>query len=155
MKGIALTFLKQIQTNTDEMNNPVTSSVDMVVEDCLIAPISEPTNIREQQAMAQSREQLRIHLPKKFTGDVSDSDIVWQGKKYHIDSDSVSFMNENTPTRWNRYFRAEMVANFVGMGNNLRDSFLTEDGDFFFVSENNYFYFAQEPIYHLVEEVLI
>lgn len=59
--------------------------------------------------MEQSRDQVRIHLPKAYTGDVSDSNVAWNGKLFKVDSDSVVFMNENTPTRWNRYFRAECV----------------------------------------------
>lgn len=59
--------------------------------------------------MEQSRDQVRIHLPKLFTGDVSDSTVAWNGKLFKVDSDSVVFMAENTPTRWNRYFRGECV----------------------------------------------
>ena len=146
MRGVALTFQKNLQTGTDAMNNPVNTKLDIVVEDCLIAPISEPSSAREQQAMQQDRIQLRIHLPKTFDADISDSDVVWNGKVFHVDSDSVVFMPENTPTRWNRYFRAEFVNNFVSLGNWLRDGFLTEDGTGIFMSENSYYYFQQEVL---------
>lgn len=109
MTGMTLTFVKQTQTSTDAMNNPVMGSTDIEVEDCLIAPITEPVSAREQQAIEQSRDQVRIHLPKAYTGDVSDSDVTYRGKVFHLDSDSVQFMNENTPTRWNRYIRAECI----------------------------------------------
>lgn len=91
------------------MNNPVNETVNVIVDDCLIAPITEPSNAREQQAMEQSRDQVRIHLPKAFTGSVADSYVMWGGRKFRVDSDSVVFMPENTPTRWNRYFRAEAI----------------------------------------------
>ena len=146
MKGIALTFSKQIATGADALNNQVSIPVDIVVDDCLIAPISEPTNAREQQAMEQSRDQLRIHLPKSFTGDISDSDIVWGGKRFHIDSESVVFMAENTPTRWNRYFRAEFVDNYSTFILDLISSFVTEDGDNYFTTENNNYFFSQEVV---------
>lgn len=146
MRGIPLTFKKDIQAGTDKMNNPINSTIDIVVDDCLIAPITEPTNAREQQAMSQSIVQVRIHLPKVFDADVSDSVVTFGGKTFRIDSDSVVFMNENTPTRWNRYFRAELVANAVAVGNFLRDGFITEDGENFFVSENNWYYLAQEMV---------
>lgn len=109
MKGITLTFAKETQTSTDSMGNAVNSITNVAVPDCLIAPITEPANVREQQAMEQSRDQVRIHLPKTFTGTVADSTVVWGGKTFRVDSDSVEFMNENTPGRWNRYFRAEHV----------------------------------------------
>lgn len=109
MKGIKLTFAKETAGAPDGMGNPVNSVTNIEVEDCLIAPITEPANIREQQALEQSRDQVRIHLPKTFTGDVADSTVQWGGKTFRVDSDSVEFMNENTPGRWNRYFRAESV----------------------------------------------
>lgn len=109
MKGITLTFSKRTATGTDALNNPTYTTSDITVDDCLIAPISEPVSAREQQAMQQSRDQVRIHLPKTCTSDVSDSDVEWDGKTFHLDSDSVVFMNDNTPTRWNRYIRGECI----------------------------------------------
>lgn len=110
MKGVTLVFTKQTTgTNKDKFGNliPVTTTVS--VDDCLIAPIIEPTTAREEQAIQQGKIQVRIHLPKASDADVSDSTVEWGGKKFHLDSDSVVFMNENCPTRWNRYFRAEAV----------------------------------------------
>lgn len=109
MNGITLTFVKNIETDIDEMNNAINTASNIVVDDCLIAPISEPANAREEQAMKQSKDQVRIHLPKTCTDDVSDSEVTWGGKVFRLDSDSVVFMDDNTPTRWNRYFRAESV----------------------------------------------
>lgn len=108
MKGITLIFNKKSDSaNYDDFGNPIPTIEKISVDDCLIAPITEPTNQREEQAIAQGKIQVRIHLPKAFDGDVSDSDVEWNGKIFHLDSDSVKFMDENCPTRWNRYFRAE------------------------------------------------
>lgn len=109
MIGMALTFTKKVQSGTDSMNNPTYSNTEIEVEDCLVAPITEPATAREQQAMQQSKDQIRIHLPAVCTDDVSNSDITYDGKLFHLDSDSVVFMAGNTPTRWNRYFRAECI----------------------------------------------
>ena len=109
MIGMTLVFVKQVVDSYDELNNPVCVPLNVSVDDCLIAPISEPATAREQQAMEQSRDQIRIHLPKAYTGNVADSDVTYNGKVFHLDSDSVVFMASNTPTRWNRYFRAECI----------------------------------------------
>lgn len=109
MNGITLTFSKKTQSGTDTLNNPTYITTDVDVEDCLVAPITEPTSAREQQAIKQSRDQIRIHLPKDCTEDLSDSNVTYDGKVFHLDSDSVVFMADNTPTRWNRYFRAEKI----------------------------------------------
>jgi len=109
MKGISLTFVKQIAGAKDALNNPTYTTQNVVIDDCLIAPIIEPVSAREQQAINQSRDQIRIHIPKTSTADVTNSDVTWDGKVFHLDSDSTIFMNENTPTRWNRYIRGECI----------------------------------------------
>lgn len=109
MIGTTLTFIKKVQNGTDGLNNPTYTTQEIEVEDCLIAPITEPATAREQQAMEQSKDQVRIHMPKASTADVSNSSVEWDGKVFTLDSDSVVFMPENTPTRWNRYFRAECI----------------------------------------------
>lgn len=136
MTGISLEFMQRVETSTDEFNNPVYDIVGLTVADCLIAPITEPSNAREQQAINQMRDQVRIHLPKTFTGTVGNSYIAWNGKIFQVDSDSVIFMNENTPTRWNRYFRAESVGQY---DENEPDIWLH-----FFVTEDSQYYLAPE-----------
>lgn len=138
MVGIELEFKQKVETGRDEFNDPTGEIVGITVSDCLIAPITEPVSLREQQAMSQARDQVRIHLPKTFTGDVSNSYLAWNGKIFQVDSDSVAFMNENTPGRWNRYFRAESVGQYDA--DNLNDVwlriFVTEDSNYVMASES-------------------
>lgn len=137
MKGITLAFNKQVEVGRDALNNAINEAIQIIVDDCLIAPITEPTNAREQQALEQSRDQVRIHLPKAFDGDVSDSDVAWGGKVFHLDSDAVPFMNANTPTRWNRYFRAECISDGNGSGDDdvMGGFFITEDSKSYLTQE--------------------
>lgn len=107
--GMTMTFSKRTATGKDDMNNPTYTTEEITIDDCLVAPPTEPVSVREQQAMEQSRDVVRVHLPKATDEDISHSTFQWDGKTFTIDSDSVQFMNENTPGRWNRYFRAESV----------------------------------------------
>lgn len=110
MKTTTLIFTKTIQgSETDAFGNPLESTTQISIDGCLIAPITEPSNQREEQAMHQGKIQVRIHLPKTSTDDVSGSNVEWGGKTFHLDSDSVVFMDDNCPTQWNRYFRAEAI----------------------------------------------
>lgn len=109
LQGMPITFTKQVADGTDSLNDPTYTTQEITVDDCLVAPITEPANARETQALEQSRDQVRVHLPKTNTQDISDSTFIYQGKTFKVDSASVSFMNENTPGRWNTYFRAECV----------------------------------------------
>lgn len=109
MVGMEIDFIKQVANGTDALNNPTFTTQTISVEDCLVAPITEPTTAREQQAMEQSKDQVRVHMPKASSDDVGNSTFVYDGKTFKVDSSSVKFMLANTPTRWDRYYRAESV----------------------------------------------
>lgn len=109
MVGMEIDFIQKVASGTDDLNNPTYTTQTVTVADCLVAPITEPTTAREQQAMEQSKDQVRVHMPKTSTADVGDSSFVYDGKTFRLDSSAVKFMDGNTPTRWNRYFRAESV----------------------------------------------
>ena len=109
MVGMEITFIKEVAGAPDAMNNPTYTTENIVIDDCLVAPITEPASAREQQAMEQSKDQVRVHIPKTDDTDVGNSSFVYDGKTFRLDSSSVKFMDDNTPTRWNRYFRAESI----------------------------------------------
>lgn len=109
MVGMQITFTQKVAGAVDALNNPTYTTQQVVVNDCLVAPITEPTTAREQQAMEQSKDQVRVHMPKASTADVGNSTFTYDGKVFSVDSSSVKFMDGNTPTRWNRYYRAESV----------------------------------------------
>lgn len=139
MVGTTIEFKTRVETSRDALNDPVYSIVGIQVQNCLIAPITEPTSAREQQALDQMREQVRIHLPKTYADDIGGSYFAWDGKIFQVDSSSVKFMDENTPTEWNRYFRGESVAQFDTENPNdtwLR-FFVTEDSDYIMVTEGS------------------
>jgi len=107
--GMAITFTKQVSSGVDALNDPTYTTQDITIEDVLVAPITEPSNAREAQALEQSRDQVRVHLPKVNDQDISDSTFIYEGKAFKVDSASVKLMDANTPTRWNTYFRAECL----------------------------------------------
>lgn len=109
MKTITIEFRKRQKTGLDELRNPIYENTTISVAGCLVEPISEPQNARENQAMERGKIQVRVHLPKVFTGDVSKSAFDYNGVEFETDTNPVEFMRENTPTKWNRYFRAEAI----------------------------------------------
>lgn len=108
IKGTTLTFKRKVKAGTDGMNNPVYNTENVTVDDCLVAPVV-PSAAPEQQAMTQTRGQIEIHLPKTFSGDVGGSTVDWSGQTYRVDNSGAVYMPENTPGRWNRNFRAEVI----------------------------------------------
>lgn len=136
MTGMDIEFKTKLENGRDELNNPTYDIIGVTVSDCLIAPITEPASAREQQAMHQAKDQVRVHLPKTFTGEIGQSYFAYNDKVFQLDSDSVRFMAENTPGRWDRYFRAESVGQFDA---DAEDVWLH-----FFITEDSGFVLAQE-----------
>lgn len=110
MIGMTLNFKKRVATGAkDSFNNPVYSESTISIADCLIAPVTEPIDRVESAALDRDVTVVRIHLPKADTRDVSNSTVVYDGEEFRIIGKPVKFMDANTPTRWNRYLRAEVV----------------------------------------------
>lgn len=110
MRGIALTFTQRVESGGfDDFNNPIFTDQTFTIEDCLVAPVTEPQDRIESAALERDQTIVRIHLPKADDRDVSDSTMVYDGQTFRLIGKPVRFMTENTPTRWNRYMRAEVV----------------------------------------------
>jgi len=109
MKTLNITFNKRVANGYDEMGNPKYETKEIIAHNCLIAPITEPISAKENQAMERGKNQVRVHLPKEFKEDISKSSFAWNNRNFEVDTNPVEFMEGNTPTIWNRYFRAEAI----------------------------------------------
>ena len=110
MKTIVLEFKKRVPTGAkNKLNDPVYSEETFEISDCLIAPITEPVDRVESSALDRNIAIVRIHLPKSDSTDVSDCTTEYGGQIWRIVGKPVQFMDDNTPTIWNRYLRAEAV----------------------------------------------
>ena len=110
MKTISLDFTKRVPTGEkDGFNNPIYETSQFTVDGCLIAPITEPLDRVETAALDRDVAIVRLHLPKADAADVHDCTVEYEGRKWRIVGRPVKFMDENTPTPWNRYVRAEEI----------------------------------------------
>lgn len=93
MKTISITF----------KNKPLEDGTvtDIVVNGCLIAQNGSPT---------LDRPQILVHLPKSFDGDVDGAFVNHEGHSYHVIGTRIKNMEDNTPTKWDRYAIAERLA---------------------------------------------
>ena len=82
-------------------NRPVPGGFETFeIDDCLIANNGSPN---------QARPQIIIHLPRTDNHIVDGSFVEYDGEDYHVVGTTVPQMDENTPTRWNRYAIAERI----------------------------------------------
>lgn len=92
MKGITVEF----KNRPTEDGGVETFSM----EDCLIANNGSPGG---------SRPQITIHLPKADKRKVDGAFVEYDGYQWHIIGTTTPQMDDNTPTRWNRYAVAERI----------------------------------------------
>ncbi len=92
MKSIPITFKNKPLPNG--------STITFIMQDCLIASSGSPT---------AERPQITIHLPKTDLRDVNGSFVEYDGYVWHVRGTTAAQMDDNTPSRWNRYAIAERI----------------------------------------------
>lgn len=92
MKGMTVEF----RNHPDGKGGVETFSV----ADCLIANNGSPNS---------ARPQILIHLPRAEQRSVDGAWVNYQGHSWHVIGTTTAQMDENTPTRWNRYAIAERI----------------------------------------------
>ena len=91
MRTISVTF----------KNRPTVYGMEtFVIDDCMIANNGSPNT---------TRPQILIHLPKTDTREVDGAFVSYDGYDYHVIGTTAAQMDDNTPTRWNRYAIAERI----------------------------------------------
>ena len=90
-----------IGTTVTFKNRPTEDGLETFsIADCLIANNGTPNS---------PRPQILIHLPKADDHAVDGAFVSYDGFDWHVIGTTVKQMDDNTPTRWNRYAIAERI----------------------------------------------
>lgn len=92
MIGVTINF-KNRPNNDGTLSN-------VTIKDCLIAQSGAPT---------ARRPQVLVHLPKTDTSVINGAWFDYDGFTYHVIGTTAKSIEDNTPTRWNRYCIAEKI----------------------------------------------
>lgn len=91
MKSLTVTF----------KNKPTSAGLEtFTIDNCLVANNGSPNAIRPQ---------ILIHLPKTDSHIVDGAFVSYDGHDYHVIGTTAVQMEDNTPTKWNRYAIAERI----------------------------------------------
>lgn len=95
-----------IEGTTDRLGNPVITWTEPVsVDNVLIAPAS--TDDMEAARVNGYTLALTLHFPKTWTASLQGCRITVGGEVYRVVGDPHPYMDENTPTDWNRPVNVE------------------------------------------------
>lgn len=92
LKGISIDFKNRPNEDGTVSN--------LTIKDCLISPNGSPR---------PTRSQVLVHLPKADKSNVEGAWFEYGGFTYHLVGVTAPSMEENTPTRWDRYCIAEKI----------------------------------------------
>jgi hypothetical protein len=99
----------------NDFGEEISSYSNEVVSGCLLSPISSEDMVFPN--VRQDKTTVRVDLPKIFLKSVSNAELTFEntnsyldGRKFKVVGNTVGFMPENTPGRWNRFIFAEEIA---------------------------------------------
>lgn len=108
IQGASIVVNRPYQAGTDRFNNVVYGMTGADVDDVLIAPGS--TELLDASRPEGVSVAYTLHFPKTYTDSLEGCTVElpapWTGE-YRVIGDPQPYMDENTPTRWNRPVEVE------------------------------------------------
>jgi hypothetical protein len=99
----------------NDFGEEVSEYSNEVVSGCLFSPISSEDMIFPK--VQQDKTTVRIDIPKTFLKSLSNAELTFEntnsyldGRTFKVVGNTVGFMPENTPGRWNRFIFAQEIA---------------------------------------------
>lgn len=110
IRGASVTVHHPAVESYDRLGNPVDTWTTETVSDVLIAPGA--TESLEASRPEGVQVAFSLHFPKAWTGSLEgckvELPVPWGGT-YRVIGSPQSYMDENTPTRWNRTVEVEVA----------------------------------------------
>lgn len=105
IRGRQAVVVRRVQSGTDEMGDPVFTETEETVANVLAAPSSTDEMDETNRAFGVVCE-MTFHFPKSYTASLEGCRVRWGGREYRVIGDPQPYMDENTPTPWNRAAKA-------------------------------------------------
>lgn len=105
--GTTVELKRPVIAGTTEFNEQLSDYESEMVSNVLVAPSS--TSDLEAARPNGAKIALTFHFPKTYTQSLKDCLLVYEGREYKVIGDPQAYMQENTPSIWNRAATAEVV----------------------------------------------
>jgi len=106
IKGVPVVLWEEAQTGTDDWNQPIKTESPTVVENVLIAPVSEQ-EVMDMLTLHGARVVYQLGIPKGDRHDWHDKKVEFFGRTWHTVGDIVEGIEAMIPLDWNRKVRVE------------------------------------------------
>lgn len=106
IKGISVTLIDKIQTDTDPFGAPKYEDKEIIVENVLISPTSTD-DIVNQLNLTGKKAVYTLAIPKDDTHDWEDKEVLFFGKRWRTFGIPLEGIPELIPLDWNKKVMVE------------------------------------------------
>lgn len=109
IKGIPVTLYERANTGAvDAFNRPIISTVPTIVENVLVAPMTE-AEVLDVMNLTGRRAVYQLGLPKGDSHNWTDARVDFFGRAWHVVGDVLEGQEELIPLSWNKKIRVERI----------------------------------------------
>lgn len=110
LNGIPVTLWTVTQTGVDEFNRPVYTETAVVVDDVLVAPMTD-AEILDTVNLTGKRAVYQLGIPKGDTHDWENRRVTFFGADWRVIGHPTEGIEAMIPLRWNKKVRVESYVN--------------------------------------------
>lgn len=92
----------------DDFGDPVTTETHVDVPGVLVYPTTADAIVTDLQIYGK-RSIYELCIPKGDTHSWEDKDVEFFGKRFHVFTPEIEYIEENVPLRWNKKVRVERL----------------------------------------------
>lgn len=108
IKGITVTLYAKTQTGVDAFGEPVFTETPVSVPNVLVTPTTNDAIVTDLQLYGK-RSVYELCIPKGDAHDWRDVRVSFFGKTFRTFATDVEWIGANTPTKWNRKVKVELI----------------------------------------------
>jgi len=108
IKGIPVTLYERTQSGTDAFNRPTYTETPVVVENVLVAPVSDDEMIQTLNLTGR-RARYQLGIPKGDTHDWENNRVSFFGADWRVIGHPTEGIDEMIPLQWNKKVKVESI----------------------------------------------
>ena len=107
LKGISVTLHEKVQTGFDPFGEPTFKIEETVVDNVIVAPATND-DLLSSINIDGTKTTYLLCIPKKDTHEWRDVDVEFMGKKWHTYTDTIEWIEDMVPLKWNKKVLCEL-----------------------------------------------
>lgn len=108
LKGITIDLYTKVQTETDDLGNPIYTETVEPVENVLVAPMSDQ-EILDLINLTGRKAVYQMAIPKGDTHDWTNVKVGFFGQTFRTIGMPIEGIEEMLPLAWNKKVRVEII----------------------------------------------